>query len=332
MELNNYRNSTNNDSSRRSVVFLGSPLTDITANVDREFLRKYNLEPDNAYVVDETRRPIFDEIGETAIQVGGSVTNTVRMFTKLRGFPELVTYLGSVGLDEKGKFVKTELEKEGLGRDLTEIAGGSTGKVAVLVWGTTRTLVTDLGASRTFSLDEDKWAKITRSSFVYFSGFFISVSFPSLVRIVEQTDKTICFNLGAPFLCSKYPQEMTYLYKNASLVVGNESEHRAFAKINNLESHDLLEVVMATNKSFPKSRVVIVTRGGGTVVVVTANGWQEFAVGSLSDEKIVDTSGAGDAFIGGFLAGWVDDATVADCAKSGILAARRVIQTVGFNL
>ncbi|XP_044252804.1 adenosine kinase 2-like isoform X2 [Tribolium madens] len=330
MDLNNYENGTNNV--RRSVVFLGSLLIDITANVDREFLRKYNLEPDNAYVVDETRRSIFEEIREGSVQVGGSVTNTVRMFTKLRGFPELVTYLGSMGADENGKFVKNELGKEGLGGDLTEIPGGSTGKVAVLVWGKTRTLVTDLGASRLFSLDDKKWDKIIESSFVYFSGFFIGVSFPSLVRIVEQRDKIISFNLGAPFLCTKYPQEMIYLYKNASLVVGNESEHRAFAKINNLESHDLLEVVTATNNLFPKSRVVIVTRGGGTVFVISPGDWQEFAVESLNDEKIVDTSGAGDAFIGAFLAGWVDGTSVANCAKNGILAARRVIQTVGFNL
>lgn len=97
----------------------------------------------------------------------------------------------------------------------------------------------------------------------------------------------------------------------------------------------MTDVVIATNKLLSnnnKSRVVIVTRGGGSVLVIEDSNWEEFEVPSLNDEEIVDTSGAGDAFVGGFLAYFVDGASIANCVKNGIEAARRVIQLVGFNL
>lgn len=106
------------------------------------------------------------------MQVGGSVTNTVRMFRKLRDSPGRVAYFGSVGKDENGRFIQNELNKEDLGGDLTEIEG-STGKVAVLIYEKTRTLVTDLGASQNFALDENKRQKIQQASFVYFSVILI---------------------------------------------------------------------------------------------------------------------------------------------------------------
>ncbi|RZC36346.1 adenosine kinase, partial [Asbolus verrucosus] len=303
------------------VVFIGSPLMDIVARVDDRFLSRYSLQPDNAYSVDETNRNIFEEIKNNKTQIGGSVTNSVRVFRKLKDFP--VAYLGSIGRDSYGQLIKRKLELEGIGSDLMEIQTENTGKVAVLLRGKARTLVTDLGASRVFPADEKMWKKIREASHIYLSAFFIGVSFATITRIVEDGGKTIAINLGAPFLCAKYPEEVTYLYSNSSLVFGNEAEHRAFARLHNVAHKDLAEAVVGTNNSHGgESRVVVVTRGDKSVLVVRNGECEEFEVEPLDQSKIVDSNGAGDAFVGGFLSRYVAGESVANCVRCGIRVAQ----------
>ena len=49
-------------------------------------------------------------------------------------------------------------------------------------------------------------------------------------------------------------------------------------------------------------------------------------------EKVIDTTGAGDAYCAGFLYGWVHDRTLAECARAGTLCATAVIQQVGARI
>lgn len=53
---------------------------------------------------------------------------------------------------------------------------------------------------------------------------------------------------------------------------------------------------------------------------------------ALPDDKIVDTNGAGDAFVGGFLAMLQDSKPIEDCVKCGIWAATQIIQQNGTTL
>ena len=46
-------------------------------------------------------------------------------------------------------------------------------------------------------------------------------------------------------------------------------------------------------------------------------------------KKLVDTNGAGDAFVGGFFAGYLQGAGIADSVAAGQWAARIVIQNEG---
>ena len=54
-----------------------------------------------------------------------------------------------------------------------------------------------------------------------------------------------------------------------------------------------------------------------------------FPVILLPKEKLVDTNGAGDAFVGGFLSQLVQEKPIEDCVKAGCYAANVVIQRSG---
>jgi adenosine kinase len=53
---------------------------------------------------------------------------------------------------------------------------------------------------------------------------------------------------------------------------------------------------------------------------------------SLAKELLVDTNGAGDAFVGGFLAQLVQGKSIADAVAAGHWAARYIIQQSGTQL
>ena len=52
----------------------------------------------------------------------------------------------------------------------------------------------------------------------------------------------------------------------------------------------------------------------------------------LPKEKLVDTNGAGDAFVGGFLAYLAKGADLAACCNAGSYAARQIIQVSGCKI
>ena len=55
----------------------------------------------------------------------------------------------------------------------------------------------------------------------------------------------------------------------------------------------------------------------------------EFPVIPLAPEKLVDTNGAGDAFVGGFLSQFVKGAELEKCVKAGNYGANAIIQQSG---
>ena len=71
----------------------------------------------------------------------------------------------------------------------------------------------------------------------------------------------------------------------------------------------------------------MVTRSADGALVVTRRETQ--AVPAYPVERVLDTTGAGDLFAAGFLAGLTRGLDHADCARLGGLAAAEVIQHIG---
>jgi adenosine kinase len=64
------------------VVGLGNPLLDISANVEEDFLAKYELKPNNAILAEEKHKPMIDEMVQkykVDYIPGGATQNTLRV-------------------------------------------------------------------------------------------------------------------------------------------------------------------------------------------------------------------------------------------------------------
>lgn len=61
---------------------MGNPLLDISATVGIEFLKKYDLHPNDAILAQDKHKPMYDELidlYQAEFIAGGSVQNTMRV-------------------------------------------------------------------------------------------------------------------------------------------------------------------------------------------------------------------------------------------------------------
>jgi len=93
---------------------------------------------------------------------------------------------------------------------------------------------------------------------------------------------------------------------------------QAYAKKHDL-GEDLKEVALKVaampKKDESRPRTVIFTQGSGSTIVAYNGTVTEYAVDPLAKELLVDTNGAGDAFVGGFLSELVQGKDVEDCLR-----------------
>jgi len=144
-------------------------------------------------------------------------------------------------------------------------------------------------------------------------------------------------NLSAPFILEFFSDRFNSVLPYIDILFGNETEARAFSKLQGFDTDDISEIALKAiklekaNKKRP--RIVVFTQGQDPVIVAESDGGEGkitlYPVESLDSSQIKDTNGAGDAFVGGFLAQYIQGKPFATCIKCGIWAATEVIQQSG---
>jgi adenosine kinase len=76
----------------------------------------------------------------------------------------------------------------------------------------------------------------------------------------------------------------------------------------------------------------VITQGKEPTIVAKAGSTTEYKVPPVDASEIVDTNGAGDAFVGGFLAAFIKGKDVAGCCEAGNFAAATIIRSSGTAL
>lgn len=96
----------------------------------------------------------------------------------------------------------------------------------------------------------------------------------------------------------------------------------------NIETDDI-DKVFSTVGSWGKQKTIVVTNGANPIAIWTTQGLKYCDVKQMEESQIRDTDGAGDAFVGGFLAKYIQGCAIEECLNCGVLAAQETMKNVG---
>lgn len=122
-----------------------------------------------------------------------------------------------------------------------------------------------------------------------------------------------------------FPEDfLKRLLTESSIIFTNEVERAIIEKLFNLSSIEDLFAIGKVN-------VLVTTLGkdGSVCYERTADGVKEHRIGICKVENVVDATGSGDAYISGFMHGYLQGRDVRECCKLGTTLASFVIQAVG---
>lgn len=321
----------------------GNPLLDISAVVDDEFLHKYDLKPEDAILAESKHMPLYKELIEkykAEYIAGGSVQNSLRVCQWLLQRPNTSVFFGCVGKDQFSQILEEKAHTDGVNVKYQYTSEESTGTCGVLITGTHRSLCANLAAANNFTIDHlhktENRKFLENAEYFYISGFFLTVSPPTIMAVAEHAykhNRVFMMNLSAAFLSQFYKEPQLAALPYVDILFGNKAEAEVFATEQGWSTNDIREIgkklLQWPKVNQGRPRIVVITQSQNPVLLIREDSIKEFPVKELGREEIVDTNGAGDAFVGGFLAQFVQKKSLDVCIRSGIWAARHIIQRSG---
>jgi len=329
-----------------NIVGAGNPLLDCSLVFpDNAIFGKYGIQAASACLAEEKHAPLFEEIcaSEKVEYIpGGATLNTIRIAKWALGGDGKAGYIGSVGQDDIATTLENGCSSDGVDTALHRSEEcPKTGRCACVIVGQERSLVADLQAANHYpvgSLDTTEAQALWQNSgIVYSAGFWLTVCPEGMVKMAKHcraNNKKFCLNISAPFLAQYFLEPMKEVLKYTDILFGNEDECAALATA--LSFMDPTADV-SNAKQFSTScledgagpRTVVITRGLEPVIIARGEEATLYSVPPVAKESIVDTNGAGDSFVGGFLAGLSLGKSEAECVAWGNYCAGKIIQVSG---
>ena len=255
-------------------------------------------------------------IDELEFTTGGGGTNTAVALSRLG---HKVGFVGKLGTGTNSDFIHKDLIKEKIDLLCAHGKGNAGYSVILDTLEHDRTILAYKGINDELKHDEVPYNKL-KTKWFYFCAM-MAESFHTLEKIAEfaqQNKIKIAFN-PSTYLAEKGSRHLSQIISRTQLLVLNKEEASM------LVGNDAVEGLLFKLKSLgPK--IVVITDGKNDLYVT-----DEKHVYSIKPPfvKIVDTTGAGDAFASSFLSGILRKNDIEFAIKLGITNAQSVIAHYG---
>ena len=308
----------------KKILGIGSALVDILTQIPNEqILKELNLPKGSMTYVDaQTSVEIGKKLAYLGNQMasGGSAANTMSGLAQLgveAGF------LSKIGKDEVGEFFAKQMT-ETLVQPLMLKSETPSGRVQALVTADgERTFATCLGAAAEMCADDIQPELFEGWDIFYVEGYLVAN--PTMLRKAVETAKaqgmTIAIDLASYNVVEESRDFLLELINNyVDIVFANEKE--AFA-LTGLEPEAALDYIAE------RCDIAVVKVGAKGAFIKRGN---EIVTIPPMKADVVDTTGAGDMWAAGFLAGLVKGENLQKCGMMGAIVAKNIIEVVGAKM
>ena len=309
----------------KKILGIGSTLVDILSQVpNEEVLNELNLPKGSMTYVN-----INDavSIGERLAQqygsqraAGDSAANTMSGLARLGAKAGFLTMMGN---DEMGQFFTNEMTRTGV-EMLALKSNTPTGRVIAMVTPDgERTFATCLGASIELSPDDIKPELFDNWDIFYIEGYLVAN--PDMLRKAISTAKNkglkIAIDLASYNVVEESRDFLLELVNNyVDIVFANEQEALA---LTGMEPENALHYIAE------RCDIAVVKIGAKGAYIQRGN---EIVTIPPMKADVVDTTGAGDMWAAGFLAGFVKGEPLQKCGMMGAIVAKNIIEVMGAKM
>ena len=307
------------------ILGIGNAIVDVICKVEDDFITKNNL-------TKSTMKLIFDEkefkslLSNLKIEKtvsGGSVANSIVGLSQLG---DKVGFIGKVNDDELGSKYEEGLKQENVqyfySKKKEELP---TGTCLILVTpDSERTMCTFLGTAGKINESDINSDVIKKSELILLEGYLWDEGEPkkAFEKAIQSANK-VAMSLSDQFCVDRHKTHFLELVKNKlDITFANEQEIMSL-----IDAKSFDEVV---NFSKTLGKIIVLTRGEKGAVAI--NGQEVVECGVKQNLKIVDLTGAGDLFAGGFLHGYINNMSLKESLDKGTEMSSKVIQQIRARL
>ena len=313
------------DTRRFDVTAIGNAIVDVIAQAEDSLLAEHNLPKGAMNLIDaETAHKLYAIMGPGKEASGGSAGNTIAGIAALGG---KTAYIGKVAADQLGEVFTHDIRAVGVTYDTKPLVDGlPTARSLIFVTpDAQRTMQTFLGATTQLGPEDVNMDYIISSRVLYLEGYLwdqprAKKAMREAAIIAQQADVKVSLTLSDAFCVARFRDEFLDLAeKHVDILFANESEILSLYQTDNFDT--------ALQQVRKHCEIAALTRSEKGSVVV--NGNEVHIIDAVKGVKVVDTTGAGDAYAAGFLYAYTQDRDLATCGRLGSAMAAKVISHFG---
>jgi fructokinase len=310
------------------LLGIGNAIVDVLARADDAFLAQHGMTKGSmALISTEQAEAIYAAMGPGVEGSGGSGANTCAVAAAMGA---RVGFLGKVADDALGQVFGHDIRAAGVRFPTAPLQAGvpghaPTARCLILVTPDgQRTMNTYLGACVSFGPDDVDEAEVASAAVLYLEGYLFDppaaqAAFRKAARAAHAAGRRVALTLSDPFCVGRHRAAFrAFVQEEADILFANEAELLSLYETDDLDA--------ALGQLRQEVMLAAVTRSEkGSLVVAGAESWAVAAVPTT----VVDTTGAGDAYAAGFLAGMALGKTLPECGRWGSVAAAEAISHFG---
>lgn len=312
-----------------NVLGIGNAIMDVIAPVEEVVLQQEDITKGGMTLVDEDRalalHKSFKKSSSSISEVaGGSGANTI---AGIAGLGVSSAYVGKVANDGVGKRFTQSLRDEGVYTNTAPLEGGAATArclIAVTPDGE-RSMSTFLGANTSFGVDDIDANLIRSADVTYLEGYLFDTdaqkaAFVKASEIATAAGRKVALTLSDDFCVGRHRASFQHLVENhVDILFANKDEMLSLYEIDDLGE--------ALRRVWKSGTTAAVTRSEKGSVIIDQG--EIFNIPAVPVAKVVDTTGAGDQYAAGVLAGRAMNMNWEDAGRLGSLCAAEVISHYG---
>jgi len=306
------------------VLGIGNAIVDVICKIDETFLSSNSLTKSTMKLVDESEfKKLLSSLKIEETVSGGSVANSIVGLSQLGNE---VGFIGKVNDDALGAKYEEGLKKEKVNYFyLKKKESIPTGTCLILITpDSERTMVTFLGTAGKINESDINVDAIKRSEIVFLEGYLWDEGDPrNAFDKAIKNSKKIAMSLSDLFCVERHKPHFLDLVKNKlDVTFANEQEIMSLIETKNFDD------VIKFSKQVGK--LIVITRGEKGALAINGNDVVECS--AEKNLKIIDLTGAGDLFAGGFLHEYINKKSIEQSLRKGTEMSSKIIQKIGARL